>query len=55
MAESDRLLEIASLFAVGYLRLLLARRKALEQGHPHPALCSQTVNGREAVPGKERA
>jgi hypothetical protein len=55
MTESGRLSEMATIFAMGYLRLLLSRRKALEAGHPHAALCVQTVNGREAVPGKEHA
>jgi hypothetical protein len=55
MTESDRLSEMASLFAAGYLRLLLSRRKALEAGHPHAALCVGTVNGQGAVPGKEHA
>jgi hypothetical protein len=49
------LLEIARIISTGYIRLLLSRRKALEAGHPHAALCVQTVSGLEAVPGKERA
>ena len=55
MLPEALLLELARIFATGYLRLLLSRRKALEADHPHAALCVQTVNGREAVPGKDHA
>jgi hypothetical protein len=52
-AETDRLSELASVFAVGYLRLLLSRAKGLALGAQSPAPCERSVNTNEIV--KEQA
>ena len=53
-AESTMVAELASLFALGYRRLLLTRRKALEQESHPAALCCTTVDANESLTGKER-
>ncbi len=53
LTESDRLSELASIFAVGYLRLLLSRAKGLALRAESPAPCERSVNTHEIA--KEQA
>ena len=52
MTAEERLAELAEALAVGYLRLLVSRRKELEGKAKLEALCP-VVDGQEIVTGKE--
>ena len=53
-SESTMVAELASLFALGFRRLVLTRQKALEAESHSTALCIQAVNARDGVPGKDQ-
>ncbi len=56
MTPTDRRSEVAFLLAAGYLRLLVAREKALEVPGEAEALCASPVDSRKsATPEKESA
>jgi len=52
MAAEERLRELSEALAIGYLRLLLSRRKELEGEAKLEALC-EPVDAEESVAGKE--
>ncbi len=52
MAPAERLAEVAFHLAVGYRRLVLSRRNALDLSGSHAAL-SGVLDGRDDAPGKE--
>lgn len=54
-AERTLVAELASLFALGYRRLVLTRQKGLEAESHSTALCVHTVNARDDGPRKDDA
>ena len=52
MDPPDRLAELAETLAAGYLRLLISRRKGLEDSANREPSCVQVVNRQETT-GKE--
>ena len=54
MSPTERLIEVAFLFAVGYRRLILSRRNRLDLSARAEAL-SGVLDGRGDAPGKETA
>ena len=55
MSPEDRLTELASVMANGYLRLLDSAEKELDQPDPVEAPCVQMVGTKETPTGKESA
>ncbi len=53
MTPEERLSEVAFHLAEAYLRALVSRGKALDQGHPAEAPCHQMVDAEESVTRKE--
>ncbi len=55
MTPAERRAEVAFLLATGYLRLLIARKKALDLSIDVEALCAPVDGRKSASPEKESA
>ncbi len=55
MTPAERRAEVAFLLASGYLRLLIAREKALELPAKPEALCAPPVDGRKSASSEKES